>query len=170
MTPFDEPFGLLQERNGRGVVRLRRRLLATPEEIWPLLVEPAEVATWLADLTIEPRVGGAYTLTFRTMEAVSRGHIIVFEPPTRLEYRWHEGETIESVVRFELRAVGAEATDLLLTHRLLHGAADLHMYAAGWHAHLDVLIARLAGRATDWDWERYFALRAVYRDKEDREV
>jgi uncharacterized protein YndB with AHSA1/START domain len=165
MTRADEQYGLLEERGGRGVVRLERRLTATPEEVWPLLVEPEEVATWLADLAIEPRVGGAFILTFENMPSVSRGHITAFEPPTLLEYRWYEGEAIESLVRFELRAAGAATTDLTLTHTLLHGAADLHEYAAGWHTHLELLIARLAGRVPAWDWARYNELLANYGGK-----
>ncbi len=167
MAQIDNGYGTMEEREGRGVVRLERRLAATPEEIWPLLVDPEEVATWLAKLAIEPRVGGAYTLSFENYASVSRGHIIAFEPPTLLEYRWYEGEAIESLVRFELRAAGAVATDLVLTHTLLHGAADLHQYAAGWHAHLDLLVARLAGRATEWDWARYNGLLAAYSGKAD---
>jgi uncharacterized protein YndB with AHSA1/START domain len=159
---IDERYGTLGERDGRGVVRLERRLPATPDEVWPLLVEPEEVAAWLAPLAIEPRVGGAYTLTFERMASVSRGHITAFEPPTLLEYRWFEGEAIESTVRVELRAAGAGATDLILTHTLLRGATDLHAYAAGWHAHLDLLGARLAGRAAEWDPARYDHLLAAY--------
>ncbi len=166
MSQGAEPYGSLGVRGGRGVVQLKRRLMATPEEVWPLLVDPAVVATWLAPLAIEPRVGGAYTLTFENMASVSRGHITAFEPPTLLEYRWYEGEPIESVVRFELRTVDAGVTDLVLTHTLLHRASDLHRYAAGWHAHLDLLVARLTGRATAWDSARYDELLAAYRDAE----
>ncbi len=165
MTRRDQGYGTLEGRDGRGVVRLERRLAATPEEIWPLLVEPAEVATWLATLAIEPRVGGAYTLTFANLTAVSRGHITAFAPPTLLEYRWYEGEAIESLVRFELRAAGPAATDLTLTHTLLNVATDLHEYAAGWHAHLDLLVARLDGRSTAWDRARYDTLLAAYADR-----
>lgn len=165
MTQVDEQLGLMEERNGRGVVRLARRLTATPEEVWSLLVEPEEVATWLANLAIEPRVGGAYTLTFANMPSVSRGHITAFEPPTVLEYRWYEGEAIESLVRFELHATDAATTDLTLTHTVLHGAADLHQYATGWHAHVELLIARLAGRVPAWDWARYNELLATYSGK-----
>lgn len=150
-----------EERDGRGVVRLERRLAATPEEIWPLLVEPEEVAIWLAELTIEPRVGGAYTLSFENTASVSRGHITAFAPPTLLEYRWYEGEAIESLVRFELRPDGG-ATELVLTHTLLNSASGLHEYAAGWHAHLDLLAARVAGRPADWDWLRFNELLATY--------
>jgi uncharacterized protein YndB with AHSA1/START domain len=165
MPQGDEQYGTMAEHNGRGVVRLERRLTATPEEVWPLLVEPEEVATWLAHLAIEPRVGGTYTLTFENMASVSRGHITALEPLRLLEYRWNEGEAIESLVRFELRAANAEATDLILTHTLLHGVADLHEYIAGWHAHIELLIARLAGRASDWDGARFKELLAAYADR-----
>ncbi len=163
MNRGDEPYARLEVRSGRGVIQLKRRLMATPEEVWPLLVDPAEVATWLAPLEIEPRVGGVYTLTFENMASVSRGHITAFEPPTLLEYRWYEGETIESLVRFELRTVDTGVTDLVLTHSLLHRASELHRYAAGWHAHLDLLVARLTERATAWDSARYDELLAAYR-------
>ena len=102
------------------------------------------------------------TLTFANTPSVSQGHITAFEPPTMLEYRWYEGEASESLVRFELRIADADATDLILTHTLPHGAADLHEYSAGWHAHLELLIARLAGRATAWDWACYNELLAAY--------
>ena len=162
MTQTDTGYATREARDGRGVVRLERRLMATPEEVWPLLVDPAEVATWLAPLAIEARVGGAYTLTFENMGSVSRGHITAIAPPTLLEYSWYEGEAIESLVRFELRPIDAGTTDLILTHTLRHGAADLHLYSAGWHAHLDLLIARLAGRPSAWDAARYDELLAAY--------
>lgn len=165
MAQINEQYGTMEEHDGRGVIRLERRLTATPEEIWPLLVDPEEVNTWLAILAIEPRIGGSYNLTFENTTSSSQGHITAFEPPTLLEYRWHEGADIESSVRFEMRAAGAEATDLVLTHTLLHGAADLHQYAAGWHAHLDLLVARQAGRAADWDWPRFNDLMSAYSGK-----
>ena len=165
MARNNEQYGTLAARDGRGVVRLERRLDAPPEEIWPLLVEPDEVVTWLGQLAIEPRVGGAYTLTFENLPSASRGHITAIAPPTLLEYRWYEGEAIESLVRFELRAAPAATTDLTLTHTLLFGAADLHEYAAGWHAHVDLLVARLAGRDTAWNQPRYDELHAAYSTK-----
>ncbi len=149
MTKTGEQYRTFDTHDGRGVVRLERRLAATPEEVWQLLVNPEEVATWLAILEIEPRVGGSYTLSFENNMPVSQGHITAFEPPTLLEYSWYEGETIESRVRFELRAADAGSTVLFLTHTLLHSAADLHNYADGWTYHLERLIARVAGRAAD---------------------
>ncbi|CAA9578422.1 MAG: hypothetical protein AVDCRST_MAG18-2821 [uncultured Thermomicrobiales bacterium] len=156
MARAEGQYGTVEERDGRASVRLERRLAATPEEIWPLLTDPEEVALWLAALEIEPRVGGVYNLSFENTDSTSRGHLTRFEPPTVLEYSWREGAAIESLVRFELRATpDAAGTDFLLTHTALDNAASGPEYAAGWHAHLDLLEARLAGQAADWDWLRF---------------
>ncbi len=133
--------------NGRGGVRLERRLTATPEEVWQLLVDPEEASTWLSTLDIEPRVGGAYTLSFKNGMPTSQGHITVFEPPTLLEFSWYEGRDIESRVRFELRGDDG-ATVLVLTHTLLHGAEDFHPFAEGWTYHLERLETKITGTAT----------------------
>jgi len=156
MTGDEQRYGAIEERDGQGVVRLERRLAALPDEVWTLLTDPDEVELWLAALTIEPRVGGTYTLDLENTATVSSGAITRFEPPTLLEYRWHEGEAVESLVRFALQPTDdGAATDLVLTHTLLRGAAGVEEYAAGWHAHLDLLAARLAGRTADWDWLRF---------------
>lgn len=163
MAGDERRYGTIEERDGRGIVRLERRLQAQPDEIWMLLTDPDEVELWLAALTIEPRVGGTYTLAFEHTATVSSGAITRFEPPTLLEYRWHEGEAVESLVRFALQATAdGAATDLVLTHTLLRGVAEVTEYAAGWHAHLDLLAARLAGRTADWDWLRFNDLLAGY--------
>lgn len=144
MTQRGEPYRTFREKERRGV-RLERRLAATPEEVWSLLVEPDEAATWLTTLEIEPRVGGLYTLSFENGMPTSRGHITVFKPPTLLEFGWYEGEATESRVRIELRADG-EATVLHLTHTLLEDVEDLQPYAEGWNYHLERLATRLSGR------------------------
>ena len=149
MTQASKTYGTFKEQDGRGGVRLERRLAATPEEVWSLLVEPGEAATWLTTLEIEPRVGGSYTLSFENGMPTSQGHITAFEPPTLLEFGWYEGETIESRVRFELRAADAGSTILVLTHTLLNGASDFHPYADGWTYHLERLVARVSGGAAD---------------------
>ena len=145
MTRANKPYTVFREEGRRGV-RLERRLNATPEEIWPLLVEPEEAATWLAQLEIQPHVGGTYTLSFDDGMPTSRGHITVFAPPTLLEFGWYEGEAIESRVRIELRADGA-TTLLVLTHTLLRETEDLRPYAEGWTYHLEILTKQVTAGA-----------------------
>jgi len=138
------PYSTFRDEGKRGV-RLERRLAATPEEVWQLLVDPEEAASWLTTLDIEPRVGGSYTLSFDNGMPTSQGHITAFSPPTLLEFGWYEGEAIESQVHIELHA-DADATILRLTHTLLQETADLQPYAEGWTYHLERLVVQVAGR------------------------
>lgn len=144
MTQTGRPYRTFRDKGRRGV-RLERWLAAPPEEVWQLLIDPEEAATWLTTLAIEPHVGGSYALSFDNGMPTSRGHITMFEPPTRLEFGWYEGEAIVSRVRIELRADG-EATVLHLTHTLLEDTEDLQPFAEGWTYHLDRLANQLAGR------------------------
>lgn len=149
MTQMGRPYTTFREQGRRGV-RLERRLTATPEEVWQLLVDPEEAATWLTTLDIKPCVGGSYTLSFDNGMPTSHGHITVFEPPTLLEFGWYEDEAIESRVRIELHPDDG-ATVLVLTHTLLHDTDDLQPYAEGWTYHLKRLAVRASGGAADRD-------------------
>ena len=149
MTQRWEGYRTFREEGQRGV-QLERRLAATPEEVWQLLVDPEEAATWLTALDIEPHVGGSYTLSFDNGMPTCLGHITVFEPPTRLEFGWYEGEAIESRVRIELHPNDG-ATVLHLTHTLLHDTDNLQPYAEGWSYHLERLAVRASGGAADGD-------------------
>lgn len=144
MTQRGELYRTFREEGRRGI-RLERRLEAPPEEVWHLLVDPKEAATWLTTLAIDPRVGGSYTLSFDNGMPTSHGHITVFEPPTLLEFGWYEGEAIASRVRIELRPDGG-ATLLRLTHTLLQNTDDLQPFADGWTYHLGRLAELLSGR------------------------
>lgn len=65
-------------------------------------------------------------------------------------------------MRFELHPrPAAGGTRLSLTHTRCPGAEAVEM-AAGWHHHLELLAARIAGRAVAWDWARFNELHAQY--------
>ncbi len=142
MTRTNELHSTFKE-DGRKGIRLERRLSATPEEVWLLLVEPKELTIWLTTVQVEPHVGGLYTLSFNNGMPTSLGHVTAYEPPTLLEFSWYEGEPIESRVRIELHA-DEEATLLVLTHTLLHDTDDLRPYAEGWTHHLERLTNQIA--------------------------
>jgi hypothetical protein len=42
------------------------------------------------------------------------------------------------------------------------GWVELPSYDGGWHHHLELLEAQVAGGSRDWDWDRYRALKAEY--------
>ena len=66
------------------------------------------------------------------------------EPPRALAYTWGGSPGQPSEVLFELKAQD-KGTLLTLTHRKLADRAAMVDVAAGWHAHLRVLSARLEG-------------------------
>ena len=53
---------ILQDRDGRSVLRFERALRQPPERVWSALVEPGEQRSWHpTPFEFEPAVGGAVT-------------------------------------------------------------------------------------------------------------
>lgn len=140
-------------------LRFERRPDAGPDAVWRALTEPGELVGWLADATVDLRVGGEIALRFQNedSEDVVRCEIVALRPGRLLEYMWHEDQP--SRVRFELTPDGT-GTLLTLTH-VLETGSELAGFAAGWHHHLE-LLAQLVGTKVVWDWKRFHALRPDY--------
>jgi uncharacterized protein YndB with AHSA1/START domain len=123
--------------------------------VWAYLTEPEFLRTWLAESSIDLRVGGAVELRFDTDEvperakagAIDQGIITRYEPPHVLAYTWQKAPNgpVTSHVTFELETVGAKVR-LVLTHSRLLPTA-LASFGSGWHTHLAVLQARLQALA-----------------------
>src|SRR5688572_19240972 len=134
------------------------RLVPGPIELaWDYLTKPELLKTWFADVTLEPRVGGAVEVRFTGDKgdcdtAGVRGIIREFRPPHVVSFSWIQrraqpdgsrAEVDEGGVRFELAQKGDK---VLLT--LLHSGIptrELANYGGGWHAYLDSLEARISG-------------------------
>jgi uncharacterized protein YndB with AHSA1/START domain len=148
-----EEFGTI----GAAEVVFERRFDAPPERIWRALTDPSELAGWLAPAEIDVRVGGSLLLRFDDVE--ERGTITEVREPELLAYTWNEGKT-DSVVRFELEQDDG-GTRLTLRHTF-DGEVDLPGFGGGWHHHLELLSARVAGRPIGWDSIRYRELKSEY--------
>lgn len=144
-------------------VRLERDFAATPDEVWAMLTAPERLAKWLqASVDLEPYAGGKITLRFANTGTTIRGQIVHFDAPSVLEYTWALADEPASVVRFELQpATTSAGTHLCLTHSRC-GAHPPHLFAAGWHHHLELFAAQLAGQPVAWDWDRYKEVFAQY--------
>jgi uncharacterized protein len=153
---------LRADGDDRCAVRFERLFDFTPEELWKALTDPEQLLGWLAHAeSFDPRVGGAVELDFGEGVAV-RGEVLQLEPGRVLEYTWtHSGE-IESLVRFELTP-HEHGTLLVLDHRRLTREVGVQ-YGAGWHAHLDLLEAALAGGSLGFV-PRYVELRPAYEEQ-----
>lgn len=86
-----------------------------------------------------------------------QSRITELDPPRRLAFTWQGSGDVS----FELEPKGAEVL-LTVTHRRLPDRATLLKVAAGWHMHLDTLVARATGREPDPFWPGWSRLQQEY--------
>jgi len=164
-----------------GEVRFVRLLPGPIERVWEYLTDSEKRSRWLAAGPMELRVGGSVrhefkhgTLTphaeavpdkFKPMmtEAGERcdftGQVTRCDPPRLLAYTWGSPP---SEVTFELATEGAQVR-LVLTHRRLGDDKDaLVGVGSGWHTHLAVLAAKLAGETPPPFWATFLRHEAAY--------
>lgn len=154
-------------------VRIERLLSGPIERVWSYLADSDLRARWLAAGRLEPTPGAPVTLVWRNDE-LSGGsdqrpegipaersmecRVIRAEPPRLLTLSWGASQ---SEVTFELEPKEDEVK-LTLTHRALPDRDQLLGVSAGWHAHLDVLVADLRGHTPPPFWANWTRLRGEY--------
>jgi uncharacterized protein YndB with AHSA1/START domain len=153
-----EPAGSIEIDGDQATVVFERRYASPRERVWRALTDPHELSTWMDPAIVELRVGGRFEITFGDGKML--GHITKLIPEQVLAYTWNEDQADASEVRWELASDGA-GTNLRLTHtRLARRTASA--YGAGWHLHLEMLAAVLAGMNPEWDDARFDQLREGY--------
>ncbi len=83
--------------------------------------------------------------------------ITELDPPRRLAFTWAGSGDVS----FELEPKGDRVL-LTVTHRRLPDRSTLLNVSAGWHAHLDVLKARMNAGTAGSFWEAWERLKAEY--------
>jgi uncharacterized protein YndB with AHSA1/START domain len=151
-------------------LRIERVLPGPIERVWSYLTESELRRQWLATGDMSGGQGSTFELTWRNdelspgsvrpegfpAEHSMESRILAFDPPRRLAISWMQGE-----VSFDLAPSGDKVI-LTVTHRRVSDAANLLRVSAGWHAHLDVLAARLTGSAAPSFWEHWGELKDEY--------
>jgi|EndMetStandDraft_6_1072998.scaffolds.fasta_scaffold160835_1 uncharacterized protein YndB with AHSA1/START domain len=96
-------------------------LEAPPQKVWRALTVPAYVAAWLSPGKIEPQPDNGIGFDGKAFGLA--GHVdcevLTSEPPHRLRYAWREhdgGQTLDSIVTFELDAISDGGTHLRIVH------------------------------------------------------
>jgi len=161
-----------------GEVRIERWLPGPVERVWEYLTDSARRGQWLATGEMELRVGGRVEHVFRhaglshektppaPYEAYAEGHtmhgtILRCEPPRVLSYTWGDGDD-ETDVTFELEPQAGGEVLLIVTQRRLRSVRGMANVAAGWHAHLGILVDRLRGDEPRGFWSTHTRLEAEY--------
>jgi uncharacterized protein YndB with AHSA1/START domain len=171
MTQATAPdaYGALSED---ATLTLERLLPGSIDRVWAYLTKSDLRRQWLAAGTMEMRVGAPIELVWRNHELTNppgerpegfgeehrlESEITELDPPRRLSISW--GST--GGVTFELEPVG-DMVRFTVTHRRIPDRSIMLNVSAGWHAHLDVLAARLAGEQPEPFWNKWQALKAEY--------
>ena len=149
-----------------------QRLLPGPaERIWAYLTDGELRRKWLAAGTMELTAGAPFELVWRNDELTDppgtrpdgfgaehrmQSRIVAVDPPRRLTFTWGQGD-----VTFALEPKGREVL-LTVTHRRVADRSMLLKVSAGWHMHLDVLVARACGEEPESFWEGWSRLHREY--------
>jgi uncharacterized protein YndB with AHSA1/START domain len=168
LTPPDA-YGVLTEP---ATLKIQRLLPGPIERVWAYLTESNLRRQWLAAGQMEMKVGAPVELVWRNDELTNppglrppgfsgerrmQSRITELDPPRKLAIAW-EGS---GDVSFELDPKGDEVL-LTVIHRRLPNRATLLGVSAGWHTHLDMLIARVTGKEPEPFWDGLSRLRKEY--------
>jgi uncharacterized protein YndB with AHSA1/START domain len=130
---------ILEDHEGRAVLRFERALRHSPERVWSALTELDELRSWHpSPFQLDRHAGGAIAFLPPAGDAFGEGEVTAYEPPRLLAYTWGEDH-----LRWELKPEG-EGTLLVLRHTFedrMKAARD----AAGWDLCLGALETSLAG-------------------------
>lgn len=154
------------------VLKLERVLPGPVERVWDYLTKSDLRRQWLASGEMDLTPGAEFEFVWRNdeltvppgarpdgMNAENRMtcRILEVDAPHRLFISWG----VQSDVLFEL-AENGEDTLLTITHRRPPTRDVLLSVSAGWHSHIDVLEAKLAGRKPGPHWDNWVKLRDDY--------
>ena len=164
-----EDFGTLIEPT---TLKIERMLPGPIERVWSYLIDSDLRRQWFAsgDMKMEP--DAPFELVWRNHELSTKpgkrpegipeerrmqSCVIACEPPHKLSFTWGE----KADVSIELQTRG-ERVLLTLVHRRIADRAMALNVSAGWHSHLDLLVAVLNGTESQPFWDNWSSLKKEY--------
>jgi len=171
MNEFAAPdaYGVLTEP---ATLKVQRLLPGPIERVWAYLTESDLRRQWLAAGQMEMKVGAPFEFVWRNDELTNppgqrppgfsgerrmQSRITELDPPRKLAITW--GST--GGVSFELEPQGSEVL-LTVIHRRVPDRTTLLNVSAGWHMHLDILVARATGKEPAPFWDGWSRLKKEY--------
>ena len=164
-----DAYGVLTEP---ATLKIQRLLPGPVERVWAYLTRSDLRRQWLAAGEMEMTVGAPVELVWRNDELSDppgrrppgfpeehrlQSRITELDPPRRLAIAW--GNT--GGVSFELEPRGDRVL-LTVIHSRLPDRPTLLNVSAGWHMHLDILVARAFGNEPAPFWEGWSRLQKEY--------
>lgn len=162
-------YGVLTEP---ATLKIERLLPGPIERVWAWLTDSELRRQWLAAGEMELELGAPFELVWRNNELTDppgarpdgfgeehrmQSRITELDPPRKLSFAWKgTGD-----VTFALEPRGDEVL-LTLIHRRLPDRSMMLMVGAGWHAHLDVLVARARNETPAPFWDSWTRLKQDY--------
>ena len=172
-TMLDEDrYGLLTEPATLTIIRL---LPGPADRIWSYLTDGELRRQWLAAGAMEEKAGAPVELVWRNDELTNPPgtrpdgfgdehrmscEVIAVDAPHLLSISW--GST--GGVTFTLEEKGDEVL-LTIVHKRIEDPEVRLNVSAGWHAHLDVLEARMRGTQAAPHWDNWTRLRGEYAER-----
>ncbi|MBV8452088.1 MAG: SRPBCC family protein [Deltaproteobacteria bacterium] len=171
MTELGNPdaYGVLTEP---ATLKIQRLLPGPIERVWAYLTQGELRRKWLAAGEMEMKVGAPFELVWRNGELTDppgqrppgfsderrmQSRITELDPPRKLAIAWEASGDVS----FELEPKGKEVL-LTVIHRRLPNRVTLLGVGAGWHMHLDVLVARATAKEPAPFWDGLSRLRKEY--------
>ena len=171
MTKSEAPdaYGALIEP---ATLKIQRLLPGPIERVWAYLTDSELRRKWLAAGQMEMKVGAPFEFVWRNNELTNppgqrppgfgeehrmQSRITEFDPPRKLAFTWQGSGDVS----FELEPKGSKVL-LTVIHRRLPDRATLLKVAAGWHMHLDILVARATGKEPAPFWDGWSHLQKEY--------
>ena len=167
-----DAYGVLTEP---ATLTIQRMLPGPIERVWAYLTESDLRRKWLAAGEMEMKVGAPFELVWRNSELTDppgkrpegfgeehrmQSEITELDPPRKLAFTWGKS----GGVSMELEPRG-ERVLLTVIHRRLPDRGMMVGVSTGWHTHLDMLAARLAGEEPEPFWDGFIRLRKDYDDR-----
>jgi uncharacterized protein YndB with AHSA1/START domain len=129
---------------------IRRRLRASPEELFDAWTDAEGMRAWMCpgqilsvEVQMEARVGGALLVIMRDANKAyeHRGEFLIVERPVRLSFTWIAVATDQqpTVVTVEFLPINESDTELVLTHERFPREEVSEQYRGGWGQILDRL-------------------------------
>ena len=128
---------------------VRRTIRASAERLFTAWTDPRHLTAWwgprpvtCAGAEVDLRIGGRYRIINAMPDGSTlaiEGEFLEIEPPTKLVYTWHTGQSSESslvTVRFEERG---DATEVIVLHERIPSEAVKVSHEGGWTGCLDGL-------------------------------